>query len=131
MPSEWGGGGGALHELHGSYASFAEFQPELPALLLQGTLGTITGEHSRRRRCRCRGPIDQGHDFLACEIGKPHPKNRKNGVEQIGPWPQDLIGGGLNLSLRSHRQRQQADQRIDPRLLAELIQAQPVCTGQE
>ncbi len=35
------------------------------------------------------------------------------------------MGGGLNLSLGSHRQGEQADQRIKPRLLAELFQAQP------
>jgi hypothetical protein len=35
MPSE---GVLGLHELHSSYASFAEFQPELPALLQQGAL---------------------------------------------------------------------------------------------
>jgi len=37
----------------------------------------------------------------------------------------------LNLSLGSHRQGEQADQRIKPRLLAELFQAQPVHAGQE
>ena len=35
MPSE---GVLGLHELHSSYASFVEFQPELPALLQQGAL---------------------------------------------------------------------------------------------
>jgi hypothetical protein len=34
------------------------------------------------------GEIDQGHDFLASEKGKPLPKNRENGVEQIGSWPE-------------------------------------------
>lgn len=35
MPSE---GVLALHELHRSYGSYAEFQPELPGLLQQGAL---------------------------------------------------------------------------------------------
>ncbi len=77
------------------------------------------------------GEIDQGHDFLAGETGKPLPKNRENRVEQIGSWPEDLIGGPWNVGLGPHRQRQQVDQRIKPRLLAEILQAEPVHAGQK
>ena len=67
MPSE---GVLALHELHRSYASFADFQPELPALLQQGTLlddcitvtralgilEPLTGEHIPPEALLIQGP---------------------------------------------------------------------------
>jgi SAM-dependent methyltransferase len=67
MPSE---GVLALHELHRSYASFAEFQPELPGLLQQGTLlddcitvtralgilEPLTGEHIPPEGLLIQGP---------------------------------------------------------------------------
>ncbi len=67
MPSE---GVLALHELHRCYASFAEFQPELPALLQQGTLlddcitvtralgilEPLTGEHIPPEALLIQGP---------------------------------------------------------------------------
>ena len=67
MPSE---GVLALHELHRSYASFAEFQPELPALLQQGALlgdcltvtralgilEPLTGEHIPPEALLIQGP---------------------------------------------------------------------------
>jgi len=67
MPSE---GVLALHELHRSYASFAEFQPELPGLLQQGALlddciavtralgilEPLTGEHIPPEALKIQGP---------------------------------------------------------------------------
>ena len=42
------------------------------------------------------GEIDQGHDFLASEIGKPLPQDRGNGLEQIRSGLQDLVSGAGN-----------------------------------
>ncbi|MEB3352748.1 MAG: class I SAM-dependent methyltransferase [Cyanobacteriota bacterium] len=67
MPSE---GVLALHDVHRSYTSFAEFQPELPGLLQQGTLLTdciqvtqalgilepLTGEHIPPEALLIQGP---------------------------------------------------------------------------
>jgi hypothetical protein len=63
------------------------------------------------------GEIDQGHDFLAIEMGKPLPKDKENGLDQIGAWLQDPLGGISDVKLGQHRQREQADQRIKSRLL--------------
>jgi len=51
------------------------------------------------------GEIDQGHDFLASEMGKPPPKDRDNNLEQVGPWLQDPLGGISDVGLGPHRQR--------------------------
>ena len=77
------------------------------------------------------GPIDQGHDFLAKEMGKPLPNDKENGLDQIGPWFQDPIGGAGDFGFGQHRQGEQAEQRIKPGLLAELLQAEPVHASQE
>ena len=72
------------------------------------------------------GEIDQGHDFLASEMGQPLSLDRENGLKQIGAWLQDLFGGAGDFGVGQHRQRQQAVQRIEARLLAQFFQAQPV-----
>jgi hypothetical protein len=77
------------------------------------------------------GEIDQGHDFLASEMGKPTPQDRENGFDKIGPRFQDPIGGAADVGFGQHRQRQQAEQRIKPWLLAELLEAEPVHTGKK
>jgi hypothetical protein len=56
------------------------------------------------------GEIDQGHDFLASEMGKPPPQDRENGLNQIRPWFQNPIGGAADFGFAQHRQREQAEQ---------------------
>ena len=70
------------------------------------------------------GDVDQGHDFLASEMGKPLPQNRDNNLEQVGAGTQDLLGCIGDVGFRPHRQGEQANQRIKPRLPAELLQTQ-------
>jgi hypothetical protein len=78
------------------------------------------------------GELDQDHDFLAGEMGKSLTKDRENGFEQIGPWPQDLIRGAWDLQHGSHRQRQQAASAAPvappaPRSYTVSLQQQPWC----
>ncbi|MBD1194995.1 hypothetical protein [Vulcanococcus sp. Clear-D1] len=72
------------------------------------------------------GDVDQGHDFLVSEMGKPLPQDRDNDLEQVGAWLQDPISGIEDVGFGQHRQGEQTDQRIKPWLLAELVQAEPV-----
>jgi hypothetical protein len=67
------------------------------------------------------GQADQGHDFLASEMGKPLPQDRDNGVEQIGSGLKDLPSGAWNVGLGQHRQGEHADQRMEAALVAELL----------
>ena len=70
------------------------------------------------------GEIDQGHDFLASEMGKPLPQDRENDFDKIGPWFQDPIGGAGDFGSGQHRQYEQTEQRTKPGLLAELLSTQ-------
>ncbi len=45
------------------------------------------------------GDVDQGHDFLASEMGKPLPQDSDNDLEQVGAGLQDPLSGIGDLQL--------------------------------
>ena len=57
--------------------------------------------------------------------------NRKNNPLQIRAAGEDLLRAGRQLALRPHRQGEQVEQGIKIRLLAQLLQADPVHLAQE
>ena len=115
---------GHCSSLGGAAASFAFLAP-----LQTAFLNPILGEPGMAQVVG--GDVDQGHDFLASELGKPLPQNRDNNLEQVGAGSQDLLGGFWDLRFGQHWQGEQAHQRIKPRLLTELLQAEPVHAGKK
>ena len=77
------------------------------------------------------GDAGDHHDLLLGELGEPLHKHRQHNRLEIRAAGEDLLRAGRQLALRPHRQGEQIEQGIEIRLLAQLLQADPVHFVQE
>ena len=109
-----------LAEGHGHFALLAAFLAAFLAALGQPVLHQPGVAHL------LAGDLGDLHQLILAVLRKALPQHRKHNRAQIRSPGHNLAAVGRQFRLRADRQREQVEQRIEIRLLAELLEADPV-----